>query len=139
MKYAIAGLMIFGALLSGCGGDDDDGMTGDVNVTGTWDAVMTVTGGTQAPAGMQFTAVLTLAQSGSSVTGTFRTEGGLSGQVSGSVSGQFLSFTLSQGYPCSGTFRGSGTVNDLGTRFPGSYSGSDCHGTLEASVVATKR
>ena len=141
MRYALATLMMLGAFAIGCNGGSDGGVIGsqDANVTGTWDATITVTGGTQAPPGTQFTGVFTLAQSGSGVTGTFSTAGGLSGQISGSVSGQAFAFTISQGAPCPGSFSGSATVNGSETQLSGSYSGSDCNGTLQVSAVATKR
>lgn len=141
MRYALAAVMILGTFVTGCDGGSDGGMIGsqDANVTGTWDATITVTGGTQAPPGTQFTAVFTLAQSGTSVTGTFSTAGGLSGQISGSVSGQSFAFTISQGAPCPGSFAGSATVSGSETQLSGSYSGSDCNGTLQLSAVATKR
>jgi hypothetical protein len=137
-------ITVFGmaaAIALGCGGGSDGGMTGsqNANVTGTWDVTIAVTGGTQAPPGSQFTAVFTLAQSGSTVTGTFSTAGGLSGQISGSVSGQAFAFAILQGTPCLGSFSGTATVSGSGTQISGSYFGSDCNGTLQVSAVATNR
>ena len=144
MKYAPRGSALLAFLivtLSGCGGGDDGG-TGpsqDANLAGTWNATITVTGGTQLAPGTQFTAVFALTQTGTSVSGTFLTEGGLSGALSGTVSDQSFSFAVSQGAPCLGTFNGSGSVTPSGTRLDGSYSGADCDGTLESDFVATKQ
>ena len=140
-RLAIGAFALAAATAFGCGGGDNGGMTGsqNANVTGTWDVTSTVTGGTEAPPGTQFTAVFTLAQSGTSVTGTFSTSGGLSGQIAGSISGQAFALTISQGAPCPGSFSGSATVSGSGTQLAGSYSGSDCNGTLQVSAVATRR
>ncbi len=144
MKQSLSAisLCIFLLTLPGCGGGGDNNSVvpqPTVDVTGTWDATMTVTGGTQAPPGFQFTATFTLAQSGTSVSGTFATEGGLSGQVSASLSGQTINFTITQGLPCTGSFTGAAAVSTSGTQINGSYSGSDCNGSLSASFVANKR
>ena len=138
-RPVVLAIVCSAVLLVSCGGGDDSMMAPPgINVTGTWNATVTVTGGTQAPPSPQFTATFTIVQSGSSVSGTFATQGGLSGQVSGSVSGQAFSFTVNQGPPCPGTFNGSATVNASGNQFSGSYSGSDCNGTLQVTVVASK-
>jgi hypothetical protein len=146
MKFATSRLVIaaFGlaaAMALGCGGGSDGGMIGsqDANVTGTWVATLTVTGGTQGPPGTQFAAVFTLAQSGTRVTGTFATAGGGSGVMSGTVAGQAFSFNVAQNAPCAGTYSGSATVNGAETQLTGGYSGSDCNGTLQISAVATKQ
>jgi hypothetical protein len=128
--------------LVGCGGGGDGANTPapippTVDITGTWDASMTATGGTQLPVGSRWTVVLTAIQSGSAVSGTFSTAGGLVGQASGTVSGDDISFTVTQGPVCAGTFNGFGLVN--GNQMSGTYSGADCHGTLQASFTATKR
>ncbi len=130
--------------LSACGGDDGGGgdPTGPDNasVAGTWDIVVTITGGTQGPVGTQFSATFTLAGSGTHVTGTFATVGGLSGQITGSVSGQVFTFSVAQGQPCPGTFNGSSTVSSSGATMSGSYSGSDsCAGALSSTFTGTKR
>ncbi len=72
-------------IVTGCGGEDEGPDRSEVNVGGTWDVVITVTGGTQAPAGTQFSATFTLAQGGGNVTGRFAREGGVSGQLTGRV------------------------------------------------------
>ena len=116
----------------------------DANLTGTWNVTLTVTGGVQAPVGTLLTATFTIAQTGSSFTGTFSTGGGFSGSLSGTISVQTFSLTITQGAPCPGTFTGAGTAaNSLGgsigvTQMTGSYSGSDCKGTLAVVFAATK-
>ena len=110
----------------------------DANLTGTWNATLTVTGGVQAPVGTQLTATFTIAQTGSTITGTFSTGGGFSGSLSGTVSGETFSLTITQGAPCPGTFTGAGTATSAVTQMAGSYAGSDCNGTLAVDFVATK-
>lgn len=126
--------------VSACGGGGySPTAPSNTNVTGTWDGQVTVTGGSQLAAGTRFTVIVTLAQSGNMVSGTFATEGGASGQLSGSVSGQALSFAIAQGPPCAGTFDGSAAVSTANTQMSGAYSGSDCNGTLQANFTASRR
>jgi hypothetical protein len=131
-------------VLVGCGGGGGDNsgpapIPPTVDITGTWDASMTVTGGTQAPVGFHWTAVFTVIQSGSSVIGTGITSSGSGGQVSGSVSGDDLVITLTQTSPCNGIYHGNGMVNAASNQMSGTYSGSDCNGTLQTSFTAIKR
>ena len=151
-----AGWICFFLLLTsivGCGssGDlfDGDLPPIDANLTGTWNVTLTVTGGVQAPVGTQFTQTFSIVQTGSSFTGTFSTVGGFSGSLSGTVSGQTflgqtfsLTVTLTQGPSCPGTFTGAGTASlallSSFSTMTGSYSGSDCNGTLAVDFVATK-
>jgi len=129
-------------LLVGCGGGGGDSsgnapIPPTVDVTGTWDVSITSTGGNQVSPGSHWTAVITSVQSGSSVSGTWVTFVGGSGQVSGSVSGDDFDMTLAETSPCVGTYHGIGIVN--GNQLSGTYSGADCLGTLQASFTATKR
>ena len=131
-------------VLIGCGGGGGDSsgpapIPPTVNVTGTWDASMTATGGTQMPVGTRWATVMTAIQSGSGVSGTFSTAGGLVGQASGTVSGDDISFTVTQGPICAGTFNGFAMVNAASNQMSGTYSGADCNGTLQTSFTATKR
>ena len=129
-------------VLVGCGGGGGDSSgsapvppTGDV--TGTWDVSITATGGNQVSLGSHWTAIITAVQSGSSVSGTWVTSISGGGQVSGSVSGDNFDMTLAETSPCVGTYQGIGMVN--GNQMSGTYTGSDCFGTLQASFTATKR
>jgi hypothetical protein len=111
-----------------------------VDVSGTWDVIASITGGNVGPVGTEITGVFVLVQTGSTVSGTFEGEGGLTGTVSGSVSGHSLSFTIQQGPTCPGTFTGSGTISSGSDEVDGSYSGSDsCGETISATFVAYKR
>lgn len=142
----VAGLaMIAAFMLAGCGGGGEGGVTPapippTVEVTGTWDASMTVIGGdTSLPHGFHWTGVVTVIQSDSSVSGTFSTPVGGVGQISGTVSGEDASFTSTQGPFCAGFFNGFAMVNAAGDQMSGTYSGADCDGTLQASFTAVKR
>lgn len=95
---------------------------------------MTATGGTQVPIGFKWTAVITVDQTGSTVSGTFETGMGLSGKVSGNVFGDQVSMTINQDPICPGTFHGSAKVKRK--KMVGTYSGSDSNGTVEASFIA---
>src|SRR4030066_360457 len=93
-------------VLAGCGGGGDGGgnpppMPPTVDITGTWDASMTVIGGdTSLPVGFHWTGVFTVIQSDSSVSGTFSPPVGGVGEISGPVSGDDASFTSTQGPFC---------------------------------------
>ena len=73
------------------------------------------------------------------MSGTFSTQGGLSGQIQGTVAGFSLALTISQGNPCPGTFTGNATVRSDNRQMSGSYSGSDCRGGASASFTANKQ
>jgi hypothetical protein len=117
------------------------------DVDGTWLARGSVTGGTQDPVGRgtqdpvgrKFKLVLTMVQVGSVVTGTVMDAGGFESDMTGTVDGQTLTFTLSQGKPCAGSFTGAGTASDGDTVLTGSYSGTDCNGTFSADFTAAKK
>ena len=131
----------FAAVLAtsfGCG--DSDSVTGaSPNAHGTWAAMMTTTGGTQAPPGTQFTVTFDFVQGGADVVGTYSTQGGATGILTGTISGQTLTFDASQSPPCDGNYDGVGTMNTESTSMSGTYSGSDCFGTLQATFTATKQ
>lgn len=114
---------------------------GEVNITGTWEALITTVtdGRSDNPAGSQRTVISTVAQSGSTVSGTFATSQGLIGQIIGTVSGKTVIFAIAQDNPCPAAFSGRGTIAASGQEINGSYSGFDCKGSLEQSIVAKKR
>jgi len=59
--------------------------------------------------------------------------------LSGSVSGQTFTFTLTQNAPCAGSFTGHGTVAADDSTLRGSYSGSDCGGTVSTTITAARQ
>lgn len=136
-------------VLAGCWGGGDGGgtparMPPSVDVTGTWDASLTIIAGESfLPVGYTWTGVFTMDQSDNTVfntvSGTFSTPIGGIGQISGYVSGDEVSFTSTQGTICSGFFNGFALVNAASNQMSGTYSGVDCSGTLQASFTATKR
>ncbi len=64
-----------------------------VDLKEIWEAQITTTGGTQRIIGFQWTSVITVVQTGSTVSGKFETEMGLPGEVSGRVLGDMVSMT----------------------------------------------
>jgi hypothetical protein len=113
-----------------------------VNVTGTWDAVVTVTDSTGAPTGTEFNATFTLTQSDTDVTGTFTAEGGVRGELirSDLLSNRTFSFEIVQDQPCPGSINGSANVLTSDTDLMhGSYSSVDCSGRLRTTFVMTRR
>jgi len=141
----VAGLAVIAAfMLAGCGGGGEGDITPapmppTVEVTGTWDASMTVIGGdTTVPVGYHWTGVLTVIQSGSTVAGTISTSVG-GGQISGTISGDEASFTSTLGPFCGGIFKGFAMVDAAGDQMSGTYSGAECDGTLAALFTAVKR
>lgn len=116
-----------------CGGGDSPSGASSVNLTGTWDATYTFTG-------FSVGSAITLTQSGNNLTGTYVVSGGFpTGQVTGTVSGNNVTFHFAQDPPCLGTFNGSGTLSNNARRITGSYTGSDCSGSLSPTFVANKR
>lgn len=99
---------------------------------------MTVTGGTEFPNGTTFSAFITFTQSGSALTGSFGVQGGYQGTVTGTVVANGVSFTLTPAPPCGGSFSGHGTVTPNDSTMAGSYSGSDCGGSVSATVSASR-
>src|SRR5262245_32863546 len=135
-------LMAFAAALLasfGCSSDADSVTGTTPNVHGTWTAAMTTTGGTQAPSGTQFTVTFELVQAGADVVGTYSTEGGATGIVTGTISGSTVSLSATQSPPCDGTYDTVATMNPASTSMSGTYSGSDCFGTLDATFTAAKQ
>lgn len=106
-------------------------------IAGNWDVAVTVTGGTELAAGSQYGAQFFLTQVGTEVGGGFNAGPGIGGTVLGTVSGTTVNFTLAQSQPCAATFRGEGTVASNDSTITGSYSGTDCNGTLSTHWVAT--
>lgn len=146
MKRLAVLTVIAVSALVGCGGGGGDGggnpapIPPTVDVTGTWDASMTVIGGdTSLPVGYHWTGVFTVIQSDSTASGTFVTSVGGSGKVSGSVSGNDLDMTITQTSPCAGTYSGIGIVNSASNQMSGTYIGVDCYGIPQTSFTATKR
>ena len=108
------------------------------DISGKWIVTVTVTGGEQMPVGTEYYVIFTYAQSGNNITGNYITEGGLTGQITGTVNGRNFTFTLTQNNPYPGTFSGSGTVNESEDQISGSYTGSDTNGTNEAEFTAVE-
>jgi hypothetical protein len=133
-------LLILSGLLIMC--EKDDPVSSKRNppacdISGTWYITITVTGGDQMPIGTKFTAQLMVtADENGNVTGSTLAEGGLTADVSGTVSDSLFSFKLEQNPPCIGTFYGSGTITDNCTNANGSYTGTDCNGKMKASFTS---
>ncbi|MBN2103735.1 hypothetical protein JW835_06820 [bacterium] len=108
------------------------------DLTGNWNIIITVTGGNQLPSGTQFNAQIILEQNeDGEVVGIITMEGGLTAHFSGDVSGNEFSFKIKQDAPCQGTFKGNGMITENGDKISGSYSGTDCNGSMEADFVST--
>ena len=110
--------------------------TPEAAVDGIWTLEGNVTGGTLVPVGSRFTLVMNISQLGNGMTGTVQSENGMRRPMTGTVDGQDLTFRITQGKPCAGTFSGSGTAMNGNTKLIGSYSGSDCNGSLTAEFTA---
>ncbi|MFQ5719384.1 MAG: hypothetical protein ACE5IK_07520 [Acidobacteriota bacterium] len=134
------GLLIGWALLSlaACGGGGSG--TGAVpapppqNLTGTCVASLE---GTRDGQPVTASATYDLVQDGTGITGTWSTDDGASGDLSGVISGATLTFTLTQTVPCAGTFNGQATAS-AGSVVAGSYAGnSPCRGAEVIQLVIT--
>lgn len=105
----------------------------NANIQGSW--VGTVSVGSAA--GQHISLALT--QNGTSVTGTAAVQGEGAGTLTGSVSGQTFSFTVSgPSGDCPGTFSGSGIVDAAGSAMSGAYAGGDCVGASSGTFAVTR-
>jgi len=135
--FVLALLLAFGC----SSGESDSVADAPVDLNGSSLGVAVVTGGTAYPPNTSLVVVFDLVQSGDTVTGEYDTSGTVRvtrGTVAGTLSGRTLSFTLTQEFPCDGTFSGSATVSASGIAFSGPYSGNDCAGTTEAWLSVSK-
>jgi hypothetical protein len=112
-------------LIFNCSKNDSDNPAepGLSDYSGTWTGTIT-SNLVQTPAPI----TLIIYHTGSSVSGSYTVVTGASGIVAGTVSGNRITFTLTQTtQSCPGSFSGQGTFN--GTAMSFTYSGSDCWGT----------
>ena len=74
--------------------------------------------------------VLSLVQSGSSLSGSGSDDVGGSYQFSGTVNGNLVNFTITGSHPCTAQVNGSGSLSgdQVGAKFTGNLSGKDCVG-----------
>ncbi|MBV9080505.1 MAG: hypothetical protein JO102_05225 [Elusimicrobia bacterium] len=81
---------------------------------------------------------ITLNQNGVNLTGSYRGRNDtVEGTVAGTVGADNFTYTLSQTKPCSGSFSGSGKVNDKS--LTASYSGSDCNGAQTGNISVSRQ
>ena len=82
----------------------------------------------------------TLVQSGEHLVGTWTTNNGGSGTVTGTVSGsQITAFRASQLNPCAGEFTGAVTIERNAAELRGSYKGADCGGAVSAVFTVNRQ
>jgi len=123
-------------LLFGCKKNKDSAdpspIPSPVNVAGVWNGSL---GSSTAPTRAL---VLTLAQTGGSMTGTFNINaGGATGTVSGSVSRNTLTFTATQTTPCAGSFTGDADVS--GNAMDGTLVGTSiCGGAFNGAFFVDR-
>jgi hypothetical protein len=144
-RFARAFFVIGVLVLSSCSGSagsapQSGALALDADIAGDWLASISARRSAGADG---FQAQLTLEQVGVRVKGPFETAGTASGapvggELKGAVAGRELQFTLTQWSPCNGSFFGSARVSTNGLRMSGSYSGSDCGGTLRADFQARR-
>jgi hypothetical protein len=80
---------------------------------------------------------VTINQNGSALSGTYRAHSDtIQGTLTGTAGVNDFVFTFNQTKPCSGTFSGSGKVNDKS--LTGDFSGSDCGGNQSGSFVISR-
>lgn len=79
-----------------------------------------------------------IASTGADLGGTWSHSAGASGTLTGTLTGASFSFTLTETFPCPGTFTGSGTIEAAGSHLTGSFSGSDCGGAASLSFTADR-
>jgi hypothetical protein len=92
-------------------------------------------------AGFPFSAEISfaLSTSGSVVTGSWTTDAGVSGTLTGTISGSTLTFTLAENVPCTGSWSGTANIQQAGAFLSGSFSGSDCGGSGTLTFTAERQ
>lgn len=101
----------------GGGGDDSNGSS---SISGTWE-------GTYSTSLMDTSALtMTVAQDGNEFSGTYATEDS-GGAITGTISGNTITFDLDPSGDCPGDFDGSGTVN--ASTLALTFSGANCLGS----------
>jgi len=81
----------------------------------------------------------TLSQSGNQLTGTFTTTTGRYGKMSGSISGQTVTGTLTFQDWCRGSSSLTSTVSSDGRKITGNANTNDCLGNYSISFSVTKK
>jgi N-acetylneuraminic acid mutarotase len=111
-------------------------------VSGTYRGTITVTRPNVPPITLPVTYVL--AQAGGSVTGTWNIQepsAGVvvaTGTIGGTINGAVFAFTGTGDGPCDGTFAGSAAIANGGSGLSWTNLGSDCQGSLSATVVVNR-
>ena len=101
------------------------------DVTGSWAGAVTVNG-------FGNIASFSLLQTGVSVSGTVAMVGGGGGRLTGSVSGNIFTFSVTEVSPCPGSFNGSASISQNNFSMAGTVTGSDCGGSYSRAVTAAK-
>lgn len=113
------------------------GTEGPGHLNGTYSGdVVTQLRGQSATLRLSFT----LVQSGEHLVGTWSTNNGGSGTVTGTVSGsKITAFKARQLNPCPGEFTGAVTIERNAAELRGSYSGADCGGAISAVFTVNRQ
>jgi hypothetical protein len=132
MRRLLVGMML--AMAVGCGGDDGNGPSNlDINGTFTGQVTSSIAPGVVAEA------VLTLTQSGTSVSGTYSDNLNRSATVTGTLSGTHVSADVQYTDACGGTATSESDVSNGGDRLTGTFAASDCFGNYTGSFTYTKQ
>jgi len=124
------------ALLMGCGGGSSSPTApSTLSVAGTWNgSISDAIEGTGS-------AQLTIAQTGTSLSGTYGVNypniGNTSGTFTGSISGASMSATLTPSIPTVCTSAVTATVN--GNQITGTYAATNCSASDSGSINLTKQ
>lgn len=106
-------------------------------VNGTFSGVLQGSVGNQ-PFSLRIT--FTVAESDGYVVGTFATNAGASGTLTGKLDGaRIAGFRARQVRPCVADFTGAVAVEDDGRILRGTYSGDDCTGPVVATFAASRQ
>ena len=127
-------LVVLSLVAVNCGGDSPTAPSAPT-VTGTWTGTLT---STSIP-GLVATVSFTLAQSGSSVSGTWSSTGTFGpsgGTISGTISGSAVSVTASQSDPTLCPLSVTAVVS--GSQMTGTYATFNCTEVITGSLSVTK-
>src|SRR5947208_1868519 len=98
------GVLLVAGVLGGCTRHHDDAVTPSaLSANGTWDITLTYSDNACTPGGATGAATMTLTQGNhGAITGWFGFGAVTAGSITGQLSGNTITFTIDQTYPCTG-------------------------------------
>jgi|GEM_PF-3731830 hypothetical protein len=128
-RFVFLTLVCFLLLITGC---KQSTTSETYDMTGNWTGTIRI-----ASLGVSSVINFTLAQNGSTVTGTFSTDRGRTGTFNGTLSGSSLTGTMTYDDACGGTASIAGTMKNA-TSMDGAGTVTDCNGSNSHTISIQK-